>query len=1017
MLARSVSLQTTALAAALLAIGASAAYAQAPEETNQPPVAEDIIPADEPAAQGDEEVIVTGTRLRVRDYQLSAPVQSVTGEQIRQSGTVNLTDYLQQLPSLVNSFDSQDSADTGGQASVGLNLLNLRNLGTSRTLVLVDGRRHVSSDPGSSAVDINTIPMALIERVEVLTGGASAVYGADGVSGVVNFVTRQNFDGLAVRAQIGGPEGRGGSSFLGSTTFGKNFDEGRGNFTVTFETGRLDSVTSFDRRYSAPETRETLVRNPAERNQTTFALVDDPNVYDFVFLRDARYIDTARGGAVFSSFMGPGPAGVDFLGDGTPWEHGLYTSGFVQIGGSGTRLADFVDDLLPGADRELYVMTGNYRFSESFRVFADVKYAHTDTVFVAQPTFNYGIIVELDNPYIPQAILDDASGPDGLGYLIIGRDNFDLGYTNREIDRDTYRTVLGVDGNLTDWLSYEVSFVWGQSKEKSTYRNNRINERWYAAIDAVRDPNTGQIVCRSDLDPTAAPFGDLWYDVFDDTTWGTTFTPGANSGCVPANIFGENVSPEAAAWINTTSVSRAKVEQTVVSGFLSGVSTPWFELPGGPVSFVVGFEYRDESSESLASDIELLAASLGYDVSWAGQGTNTVGGFDVWEGFVEASVPVLADMTLVKELTFDGAYRWSNYSTAGSAEAWKAGVKWRLDDNVMLRGTVATAVRAPNISELFLPNTQTYAILADPCDVSRINLSATRTANCNALGIPPGWTNAASSSVEGRIGGNANLLPEKADTWTVGIVLTPEFIPGLSIAVDHYNITLKDAIQAFSAQTILDKCYDLPQPNPFCDLIQRYPAGTPGGLEYRVSFFEQYTLNVAKYETSGTDFTIRYRLDPQDVFGIEEDIGVFNFAIAGSKLDHLVFTELEDADPDEDAGWPGAPKWQVLFDMNWTFQDLQIRYGFSYFSKTVRIDPRNFVLNPDYIDPKYSHYSERWVHDVQIAYNLTDNVTLYGGINNFTNQEPDRGSATQPVGALGRFYYVGLSVSLDELGF
>lgn len=1008
------SLQTTAMTAVLAALSlglAQTAAAQTPaaEPAAAPPPAEqpaaDVAPADDAAEASDEEVVVTGTRLRVKDFQTSNPITSVTGQQIQQSGVVNLTDFLQQQPALVNSFDSQDSADTGGQAFAGLNLLDLRNLGTDRTLVLVDGRRHVAGAPGSQSVDINTIPIALIERVEILTGGASALYGADGVSGVVNFVMKRDFEGLAANLLVGAPEESGGSRLSGSVTAGANFDDGKGNMTWSVEVARQDSVNADQRDFSRRGNRLLLVDNPDDA-------ADDPNVFDRIPLRNVRYIDSSTFGTVYTDFdFGDSHSGADFRGDGAVWQDGPLVGDFTMVGGDGSLLDEFVDELLPGEDREAVNMTTSYQFNDAFRVYGSAKYVQTRTQFTAQPTFDFFLFVPIDNAFMPDSIRNDALAPGGLadpadpdnyGGVFVSRDNLDLGYTIRDIERKTYRTVIGADGNITDWLRYDVSYVFGRTEEESTYRNNRINERWFAAIDAV-DDGFGNIVCRSDLDPTAVPAGFEG----DPSQFGTTFTPGANSGCIPINIFGPNVSAEGADWINTASTTNNDIEQHVVNGFIAAESTPWFELQGGPVQLAAGFEYRKESSNSVPSDIELLAAQEGYDITWSGQGTITRGSFDVWEAYGEIQIPLLADLPFAQELTFDASYRVSDYSTTGVSDAWKVGGKWRPDGNVMFRGTYATSVRAPNINELFLPQTQTFALLDDPCDDDNITLGTSfRAGNCAADGVPPGFNDPTSSSIEGLIGGNPDLDPEKADTWTVGIVLTPEFIPGLNIAVDYYSIELREAIQFFSAQTILDKCYDLPRPNQFCDLISRDP-GT-----FVVDGFQQFAVNVASYKTDGLDFTVRYRLDPADL-GIEEDIGMFNFAIAGSRLYSLTFQELADAEPDETAGNPGAPKYQVAFDMTWDYHDWQVNYGFSYFSRTQRLDPQLIEQEPDVADPYFFKYSERFTHDIQVVYKATDDISVYAGVNNVFNQEPDVGSLSQPVGALGRFFYFGMSVNLS----
>lgn len=997
------SLQTTAMAAVLAAVS----FAQTASAQSTPPnpaagaaaTDQPAAPAEETAsASGEEEVVVTGSRLRVKDFQTSYPVSTVTGKQLRQSGVVNLTDFLREIPALTGSFGSQESADTGGQVQAGLNLLDLRNLGTARTLVLVDGRRHVAGAPGSQEVDINTIPLALIESVEVLTGGASAVYGADGVSGVVNFVMKDDFEGLASNLLVGAPEEAGGARLRGSITAGDSFDDGKGNLTLTVEVARQDSVNADQRSYSLRGRALRLVNNPAD-------VGDDPAVFDRIPLANVRYIDSSTFGTVYTdNDFGDSFSGADFRGDGLVWQDGVLVGDFTMQGGDGSLLDEFVDELLPREDRETLAMSANYEFSKSFRLYADAKYVQTRTSFTAQPTFDFFLLVPLDNAFMPQSIRDDAALPGNLGEtdggVYVSRDNVDLGNTRRDIERKTYRTVLGADGELTDWLSYDISYVFGRTEEKSSYINNRINERFFAALDAV-DDGAGNIVCRSTLDPLAVP------DNFGGTPgqFGTTFTPGANSGCVPINIFGPNISPEGAAWINTTSVTRNAIQQQVVNGYLSAESTPWFELPGGPVLLVAGFEYREEKSSSVPSDLELQATTDGYDITWSGQGTITKARFDVWEAFGEIQLPVLVDAPFARELTFDAAYRISNYSTTGTSDAWKVGGKWRPDDNIMLRATYATSVRAPNISELFLPQSQTFELLDDPCDDNFITLSPLRAGNCAADGVPPGFNDPTSASIEGLIGGNPDLEPETADTWTVGVVLTPEFVPGLNIAVDYYNIDLSNAIQFFSAQTIVDKCYDLPRPNQFCGLLTR--SANPASPV--ITSFQQFAVNVASYKTDGIDFTVRYPLDPADL-GIEDDIGKFAFVVTGSRLFSLTFQELADAEPDETAGDEDAPKYQVSFDMAWTYHDWEVNYGFTYFSRTQRLDPVLIEQQPDIADPYFFKYSERFTHDIQVRYQASDEIAVFAGVDNVFDQEPDVGSNSQPVGALGRFFYFGMAV-------
>ena len=483
-----------------------------------------------------EELVVTGSRIRLQDFVSPNPVSTLTGEAIERSGVTNVTDLMENYPALVGSTDTQALSNAADRGSVGLNLLNLRNLGTKRTLVLVDGRRHVAGQAGSAAVDTNAIPVALIDRVEVLTGGASAIYGADGVSGVVNFITKRNFDGLDVRAQYGWSDLGGGEESFISALGGRNFMDGRANLTVGLEYSNRDAIDPQDRDFSRAGQRETLVNNPADYPD------ENPGVdradwgdTDLVFARDGRYIDTALGGGVYTrAGFGPTLSGVSFQGDGTPWQDGIYTGGFSMLGGSGTPLDLFQTELVPGLERWTGYVGGMFEITPDHRMFADFKYNNAKTSFKSQPTFDYGILVPIDNPYIPDSIRADALAPGGMAApgglrnpgVLVARDNFDLGSVRREIERETFRGVIGFEGDLSPSVAYNVSYTYGQTKESNTELNNRNNLRWFAAIDAVRDPSSGNIVCRSALDPSAIPDGDQFGTPVDADAWNSVYVAG-----------------------------------------------------------------------------------------------------------------------------------------------------------------------------------------------------------------------------------------------------------------------------------------------------------------------------------------------------------------------------------------------------------------------------------------------------------------------------------------------------------
>lgn len=448
-------------------------------------VAQEADPQSDPTT---EEIVVTGSRIRVQDYVAANPVISVTAETIPNSGQTNLTDFLTDTPALAQPLTLQEGADTTTPSLAGLNLLNLRGLGTDRTLVLVNGRRHVASSPGSASVDVNAIPLALIERTEVLTGGASAVYGADGVSGVVNFILKDDFEGIDLRSQYGVSEAGGGENIFASLLLGQNFADGRGNVTFGLEYNKDDAIKFADRDYTRTGNRFIFVNNPDDPE--TFGGPQTPNIPDLILANNARYIDTSRGGSIYTNFnTSPNLSGVNFLANGQPFVDGVSAGGFIALGGSGTPLDDFNDDLLPGLERGTASLMGRYDLTPGLRLFTELKYTQSQTQFFAQPSYVYGLFVPLDNPFIPAAARADSLTPGGLGLsdggVLLARDNFDLGTQNYHITRETYRGVIGLEGDLTDNLRFEASYVYRRADQEQTARNVIINDRFFAASDVI----------------------------------------------------------------------------------------------------------------------------------------------------------------------------------------------------------------------------------------------------------------------------------------------------------------------------------------------------------------------------------------------------------------------------------------------------------------------------------------------------------------------------------------------------
>lgn len=947
------------------------------------------------------EVIVTGSRIKQNEFVAPTPTVAISADAIERSGTTNLIDYLRTLPALVASEDDlQNTGSQGYIGSTGLNLLNLRNLGEDRTLVLVNGRRHVAQLPETAAIDINTIPMDLIERVDIVTGGVSAVYGADAVSGVVNFVMKKNFEGLAGRVQYGGADAGGARDAFASLTGGLNFADGRGNVSGSIQHTDRGRLRASERSYLRGSNYTAMRRNPDDRS-------DNPSIPDEVPLNDIRYFDSAREGAIDVDF----DTLPDMLPNGGAYQIPRFVSPFFSQGGSGTLIADYIGDVLPEAKTTVASVFGNFSVSAAVNFFGEAKFVRGKANAYAQPTFDFYLFERADNPFLPAAVaaqiipgaaadgFGDDSAPDGV---LVSRDNFDLGVRGEEVTRDTMRFVAGMNGDLWDGYNYEMSYTYGQSDIDTLAINNRYNDRFLAAIDVVTNPLTGQATCRSNLDPSALPY-QPWQGV--DFSGPLSFTPGANSGCRPLNIFGEGVAdPAAIAWVMLNNETTSRLTQNVFNAFLSG-PVPGITLPAGDIDSVVGVEWRREGSRTVTPVEDQLGQTFGNVI------LPTEGDFNVKEAFAEIRIPVLADLPFAERLQISGAVRVSDYSTVGSTTTWNTGLLWAPVQDVSFRGTVAESVRAPNIAELFSPQKQTFEGISDPCDQAEIaNGTSYRAANCAAilssLGVldPAGFTDPNSASIAGLSTGNAELSEETARSYTFGAVFRPRFVQGLALSIDYYDINIKQAISTADAQEVADSCVDHPTiDNVFCESLTR-EAGTGA-----ITTFVVQPENVASFRTRGIDFNINYRLDPTRL-GMQADVGTFTLSLIGSRLDRLTTIPTLGADQIDQRTTAYAPKWQTVFDAAWEYRGLTVNYGYNYFSKTTRYTLLALAGDPDRASPANIYYNAQETHDLSASYDFMGGYRVYAGVNNLTEERPDY-SVIYPVSPVGRFYYAGVKVS------
>ncbi|WP_374526095.1 TonB-dependent receptor plug domain-containing protein [Sphingopyxis sp.] len=966
------------------------------------------------SSQGDA-IVVTGSRIaRPRDFTSPAPLVTIGADRLQQSGSTNLTDILTGYPALVGSTTSGDtSGDDASIGEAGLNLLNLRNLGTQRTLVLVDGRRHVSGSPGSQSVDINTIPSDLVERVEIVTGGASALYGADAVTGVVNFILKRDFEGLNARAQAGISQRGDSGQRLISVTAGKNFLDGRANLTLAYEYGEDDRLLSQQRSYLSGTRYQGFFPNPADTETGTQT---NDGIPDRILFNDLRYFDTTPDGAIDVDFDGA----PDFYGAaGLPFVHGQYLGSGIDSGGSGTPLSRYANDLRPDITRHVVNLFGRFEVSPALEIYAEGKYARSKTFTLAQPTFDYYLFVPEDNPFIPDTVRSNiipgigeaVFGPGAPDGVLVTRDNFDFGQRGQDNLRETWRGVIGARGDITSNLRYDLSYVYGRSTQRAHFVNDIYDDRFFAALDVVNDPVTGNPTCRVNVDPNWTPFQP--FQDPDGARGGglngpVTFKPGE---CVPINLFGEGQSQEALDFIRADTLDRSKIEQHVVSAIVNGTFGNSFKLPGGEIGFAVGAEYRQEKSDFTSDPIARQGLTFTNSIQ------PTRGKFSVKEVFGEISLPILANLPFAERLTLGGAARYSDYSTIGSTTTWQINGEYAPIRDITFKGTYSRAIRAPNIDELFGGQAQTFLFITDPCQADQIQNAIDpdlRRRNCetllsaNGVADPATFEDTRSTNIAGFVGGNRNLAEERATIWTAGVALQPRFIPGLNVTLDWYDVKLKNAINTVTANQLAALCVDQPTlDNVYCDGIDRQ-NGVPSSGTAEPGYIVGFRLgpqNVAAFTTSGLDVNVSYRLQT-------EKAGTFSLRLIGNYLESLKTVATPGANPIENAGTSFTPKYQANADLTWSKGPFTINYGLSWFDKTSRYALGTIASNPDIVEKKYLYYKERWVHDIYASVDVGDRFQLFGGVNNFTDNKPGVAADDYPVSAIGRYFFVGAKMNL-----
>lgn len=1000
-----------------------------------PAMAQDTAPADEVAEEGGTAIVVTGSRIRQPNLESTVPITTVSGEEFFETGQVSIGDVLNDLPQLRSTLSQSNGTRFLGTR--GLNLLDLRGLGTQRTLVLVNGRRHVAGDILSNGVstDINTIPTDLVQSVDVLTGGASSIYGSDAVAGVVNFIMKDDFDGIQLRAQ-GGLNldyGDAGNQYV-SALFGKNFGDGRGNVALNVEYAHQSQYAASGRGRNIRQNNNFVVVDTDAAGGT-----NGDDVFDRIFFEDIRSATISTGGQL--GFTSPTAAcGRDPLGnayacnflfrpDGTLTPQtgtriGLGPNG-NYVGGNGYsgREGSLVT-LTPTLERISANAFAHYDITEAFVPFIEAKYVKT-TAFGSQsgPFFSQGTTlgsdvrerIRLDNPYlnpaaratIEQQLIAGGTTPTGATRFSLRKNWTEFGIRDERIERETWRVVAGLKGDFNDDWTYEISGNYGEFKESNLIKGNINLQRYLLALDTTRN-GAGQIVCRSSIDPAAR----IPYQGADGDP---ALLAADVAACVPLNPFGDGASSaEARKYVTQTTSAQGKITQFVASGFVAGDLSQLFELPGGPIAFSLGAEYRRETNYYDLDDL----TQRGY-AFYNAIPEFTAPAFEVKEVFGEVSIPLLKDMPFAHALTVTASGRIADYKGAtGTVYTYSTGVDYAPIEDLRLRASYSRSVRAPNLSELYSEQSQNFAPgFSDPCSARNIGQgSSTRAANCAAAGRPAGYDFVYVQSLEIISGGNPDLQEEKSTSFTVGGVFEPRFIPGLSLSVDYYDIKIDNVITSVSAQTIANQCYDLADlNNQFCALIQRAGAGGGPNGEEQFRILEgtllASTLNFAKLTARGLDFNLGYRKSFD--WGSVAVNGVWTHAL---ERDNFV----NPTDPNRInriLGELGDPKDAFNLRTKVDVGNVGFTYELRYLGGMYLNTYEDFnelqgrpPENPDYAQVK--KYPAVWYHNIRLDADVNDKLNVYFGVDNLFDRQPPFGLTGVGAGSgiydvRGRYGYVG----------
>jgi iron complex outermembrane receptor protein len=911
------------------------------------------------------EIVVTGTRAATGGYQAPSPTNVIHADIIDNHGATGLGEILEQTGMIKGTRNPNSNATN--TSSPGQWTADLRGLGGQRTLVLVDSSRIVPFAPASNlsvptTTDLNLIPTLMVERVETVTGGASAQYGSDAVSGVVNILLRREFDGVRVRAQSGISEEGDAEEKRVGVLAGWNSNDDRAHLVFSADWVDSDGVGDiYSRDWGRRETM--IVSTPGNPSLTW-----DDNVH--TALGVGGVIGQGRNAANTAN-VAFGLTGQTFNPDGSirPFQYGYPlapgATSSTMIGGEGESISKGVS-LVPGVERFSSYTRFGYEFSSDFNGYAALGYSQsTGTLTAAQPRLtSTQLFIRAGNPFLPAAV-STAMTTQGVGGFRMTRQGNDIGNNLYEIENKSPRFTAGLEGSFANGWDWDTHVSYGRNDYIFDSQNNPIVANLAFAVDAVRD-TSGNIVCAATI-PGHPRFN------------------AAAAGCVPLNLFGAgNASPAALDYFQGDPHAEVVYEQTTFAANFRG---KLFATWAGPIAFATGVEYRDEEEEVTADPI---AAAGGY---FTGNNTPYSGSFDVSEGYVETIIPFARDLKFAQLFDLNLAFRYADYSTVGGMEAWKAGFVWEPADFLRFRVTQSHDIRAPAINELYSPGASVTN------NVTMININDFGIANPSARNyVIPQRT----------AGGDIDVEAEEGDTTTIGFVFSPNsgLLDGFNFSVDYYDIELDKAITNLAGSNIANLC--ISGVRAFCDLFTFNAAGDPIALDAG-------SINLGSFRQKGYDVQLEYsrRLGP----------GTWSIGYTGTFVtESVVDTGLPGAAPVDRAGEHGAANFAAVPDLR---GNLSTSFKTESWSSTVQaVHVSSGKLDNLYNTPGNPTINRNDVPSYVLfnlfgSYNLTEQIRLFGSIRNALDRDPvmtPYSVLNSPVyGAyydkVGRQYSIGLDVS------